>query len=367
MTNWKYKLSVLLITMVLVLLSCSRSKNSNPGISYISLKNTYPGKYLSLNSTNSRLFAVFSNHELENLSLFSIDIGKSLIKQHIKITPVDVIDTSPEINPFFGNHFFLITGSRMDLFYTDQQTEEKFILKWMSRKNINEPWSVNTLKPAGFIVAAIPYTGDRILSIWNSDKLYYRILYSKSMLEGSLNKQYIFIDDISVIANGNFYGFLSFERTTNSLMLFSFKNNKLYEKRLADFGRVQFASADKSGNINILAYKSKTNELIILNGRNSYFKQTKLTLARLTNSVYFFSNSRTTYYVYDEFSLDKKKRPIYQISLLFSKKGAFHKVILFHSKEEISKFKAYSVEGKLYILLINKGLKFIEILINKID
>lgn len=361
MVNRRYIVGIVLIIISFFLFSCSKNKNLNVKTSCISLKTVYPGKYISLNTANSRLYTVFSDHELKNLMLLSIDTNKPINKQPINSETIDVIDTSPEINPFFGNHSFLITGRGMDLFYIDQQTEEKFILKWLSRKTAKDVWNVNTINPAGKIVAGIPYADNQILLVWNGNKLYYRMFYAKRQIEGYLNKKFKFLNDISIISNGNIYGVIGFDSISNSLKLFSFYNNKLKEQKLADFGRVQFASADNTGNLKILAYRNSTNELILINGKNSLFKQTKVTLARLTNSVYFFTKNNLVYYIYDEFSPDKKGNAGYQIVLISPKKDHYSKTVLFRSRNEISKFRAKFIRSKIYILFTEKGLKLLEV------
>jgi len=350
-----------------MVMSCSGKQKGIARVSGSIIISDNPGKYFSINTSGSFLNLIFSSHVSKNLILKKYNADKPLRAQQPFTESIDIIDTSPEVNPYFGNHSFLTDNKSTNIFYLDQQTEDRLLLKRIYRDSGKKPWTINTIKPSGRIVTAIPYTGSDILLIWNRDVLYYGVFSQNKQSIYYTRQRYLLKGDVSSFKTNKLCGFTSYDALSGKLLLFTFKHNRLKSRVVSDFGYVHYAEAGKKGNLKILAYDKQDNVLIFLTGYPPKLKQRKITPARLTNSVYFFRRDNLNYFIYDEFVPGKNKDPLYRISLLFPFKGLYKRQTILKSSNTINKFKAVFFNGKLYLLVLQNNLRLIEFLLKSQD
>ncbi len=361
MRNLKTIAYIFFLTFVsFTVVACSGKQKGIARVSGSIIISDNPGNYFSLTTSGSLINIIFASHVSKSLILKKYNADKPLRKQQPFTESIDIIDTSPEVNPYFGNHSFLTYNKSTNIFYIDQQTEDRLLLKRIYRDSDKKPWIINIINPSGRIVTAIPYTGSDILLIWNRDVLYYGVFSQNKQSIHSTRQKYLLKGDVSSFKTNKLYGFTSYDVLSGKLLLFTFKNNRLKSRVVSDFGYVNYAETDKKGNLKILAYNKQDNFLTFLTGYPPNLKQRKVTPARLTNSVYFFSRDNLNYFIYDEFVPGKNGYPLYRISLLFPFKGLYKRQTIFKSSDTINKFKAVLLNGRLYLLVLQNNLKLIE-------
>ncbi len=326
----------------------------------VTVSNGPVGSSFSLLEQGGEIHVLFA--ELETLSLKTdiLRLGQADRPPEIAETLfLDRIQHTQEPDAFFGNHFYGLYGREQQVFYLDQQKEDRQILKWIHRERPEGAWIIDALPIQGRIIAGLrDPQGRTVLYLQAEDALVAGVSPRFARFDTILHP-FLLEGDVSPLDGTSEAGFTAYDRGSGRLVLVRQGEAGYTARSLLRIGRVHHAFHTAEGGLGVLVYDFQKAELSVHFERDGTFRPVPVTPCRGTHSVYAFESPAGACYLYNEVLGAEDGRKSHQISLLYPLRSGYGKVCLYRSREPILKFRALRAGPRLLVAFSQEALRLI--------
>lgn len=354
-----YYLKTILLLLILLISSCKAASPITEFPHYLVTMADAPlGNNFSLLESHNKLHLLFSDYKTLSLRLFilndnnpeeTLEIEESLF--------LDRVSFSPEIDSLFGNHVYLIKDNQQHLFYLDQESEDRRILKWITRAIPEKKWYINAYPFSGKIISAV--IDEKIDVFFHEGGVLYHLpcTPAENSVRNILSTASLG-SEASLIQQGSFKGFTIFDGDINKLQLITPCGNGYKAEPLIDSGEIHYSTIDNHQRLQILTFSRESDELTLHRQApdSDSFESIPVTLCRGTRSVFLFNINGRDIFLFNESGKNRNQEHFYRLVMLFSQESKYTKEILLQDTIPISGFKALLIGNKLYIALLHESL-----------
>jgi hypothetical protein len=326
--------------------------------------------------------------DVESLSLHLRELPLPAGAGEGKTWYLDRISYTPELDVRFGDSALLWLSGECHIFYTDRETGDRYLLKWVHRRAAED----------AFWADVLPYEG-RLLGAWVPDgKTIELLLLQQQGLvlqpvgNGSPAREVLRPfepgSDICYLEGPAFQGFTAYDSLSRRLYLFRRDGGAVVAEALYPHGEVHFSCLAGEEQL-ILVYDSARSTLLQLQRRatDTRFEVVPVTLCEGTRSVYLGTWNGQSFYLFDEREISPRETAHFQLSLLFPSSGGvastasgpelegsqagnpirYEKITLLESPEPFQRFRALQSGDSLYVLYEQEGLNLLTLPLGRLE
>ena len=328
------------------------------------------GSFFTLRAGPQELHLLFP--EAETLSLKMDILGSGRDNQPMEVLDtqfLDRIQRTQELEPLFGNHFYALLGREQQVFYLDQEREDRWILKWLHRSDRTEAWTIDVLPPHG-----------RILAAWSDPQGRMRLFLQsgEALLAGSSPRFSSFErvlepfeaeGEASVLDGTGEAGFTVFNRLSGRLLLIRQEEGKALVRPLLRVGRIHHSWLALQGTLAVLTYDPQRAELVAWRETvpGQGLQSLPVAPCRGTHSVFGFTTAAGDWYLFNEVLGGEAGERVHQVSLLSPGASGYRKLALLRSREPILRMQALREGGRLIVAFSQEVLRVLEVDLSRLE
>jgi len=367
----------------LTLISCfPASKAPLPSTQEITVAESSVGANFSLHLDNDRFYIIYP--ALNALSLnfvdFVFDLKNAANKPCSLIvrntTYLDRISYTPEIDINFGRHLFLSGGSIRHLFYADLENEGNLVLKWLSRADDEDSWSIDSLPGLGYpLIGRLGTDGEIQVVVAEGGTLsLYRLNEERDLKRISTtvfpSGDFLAQGDIFGVQQDDFWAFTAYDGSSKRLYLVHVKDNEITAQAVYAAGKIHYSTI-ANGRLLILIFEPLESTITLLETEltgdcaleQKSFDVIPVTLCEGTTSVFLASYEGRRFFLFNERTADQEDKRSYQLSLLYpaARESKYRKVSLATGDAGIERFRALQVGDCLHVLYRQEELRLLSL------
>jgi hypothetical protein len=318
----------------------------------------------SMQTVGDDLHILFPERDTLSLKLLVLDAVDGYRLQDDSAFYLGRISYTPDVDAYFGEHFYHAVKDRQELYFYDRRSETKTVLKHISRTTPADSWWIEILSEAGRLTAALERKGEMDLFVNAGDALLV-LPSARGEPAVSVLEPFRAGEAARVLSGSAAAGFTVYDELSRQLYRIRLQDDAYSAVPLLAGGSVHHAALRDGEKLDILTYDPDNSELLLFEeDLPGEFNETAVTLCRGTTSVFLFSVNGRRMFAYNEMTLDRKGNTVFRLSLLYPAAGKYVSKVLFEDSQPVQRFQAAFLNGCLNVAFVQESLRLLSVFIS---